>query len=1255
MEFRRLYVRVLGARDLRPGGGGGCHTLVTTGAGPGASSKAQSESVPVGTAPSWKFESTLDVPPLEHALDGASGLEQDANSTVQFSVHRTYGMLNLGEELLGIATIPLTTLRNQRMHDLWLPLVDPFKEEERKQRKQFFALAVKHQIELEEREAQLSHRAEGGASTGPALHVQLLLADYNALRLAALGDGDGFASFEEETVESEMAHAQDRLAAAARRRGELWAEMEAELGREERQLQKETHVLGEYRATPPPHPSGAEAVAHAASSSAEVVQARAEGQRTIYRLLEMGLEENLGWQKDVATIAKALATKLGGELGGTNEGARGSRGAEQGASARSPVGGRKATTAAPRRGSLFGQKCWPGVRGGACAEQGSAHAKASPALSLVFLWAHDRAACPPNHPCRAKFVGSFAQRVSILLSVPGERDELSVMQQANYNRLQGELQRLSATKAQLQAQLERGKGELLVIKQEAAGAKFMHNVYASRVKKMVSERREISQEMTALQQERALLHGENMKRKPSRPENAYHALTSASEETVANQLKALEEAEARHQQQLTRAKHEHLASIHQMQKEFVTGIAPQCLTIAPPAGSATATATMATAAISDATAANAPGAATADTAGATGGAEVEDAAESLLGTCTGAAGAVAAVAAVAPSEAEARRVAAVLEQELSRLQARLAAREDALRRAEDEVLSLREEVAQAAAARGEAGERARAAADELASKAEALTVAQKALHEARATNEHLSVEGEQWQQQKAEMEARLAEADEKADRRVQAVEAEKQRALSELEDQLAYETAARDADRREVVTLQSSLKTREQQADGMVRQLEQQGVTLQRQQQLLETPSKDAPQQPTQPPGTTDGRPVRPGPTPPRAAKRPSVVPTAPAFNPAATTPSPPAGGNVSTPETAAPIPFKAETRERRAAESSSFATSQVVARPTEKGPRARQRPPVAGAATAEAPPGDGGPLTPKRKSKALPSGKAGSGSEDRGGVSASSGSTGAGRAAVGVRSGAVPSLGKGGGGDGPGGKGRRGPEAASKKEPPKSPSRSPPPGSPPASKRDEPDGAPRQQQQQQQPQQQQRAGAAAGGKERAVAASNERGLAATKERTPSAPKERPASAPKERAATAPAKDRAPKASSRAGASTTSDAKAEGKVAADADADADADGDADAVAVADAHTDGVTVADADPHAPPVAPAAKATAVPSSSAAAKKASKAPAAPVKRLPPPPNASGAASKQSVEAAGKRGATADPKSRAGAPKPRPANSETK
>lgn len=355
MEFRRLYVRVLGARDLRPGGGGGCHTLVTTGAGPGASSKAQSESVPVGAAPSWKFETTLDVPPLEHALDGASGPEHDLSSTVQFSVHRTYGMLNLGEELLGIATIQLMTLRNQRMHDLWLPLMDPFKEEERKQRKQFFALTVKHQIELEEREAQLSHRVEGGASTGPTLHVQLLLADYNALRLAALGDGDGFASFAEEAIESEMAQAQDRLAAAARRRGELWAEMEAELGREERQLQKETHVLGEYHAAPPPHSSGADvAAAHAASSSAAAVQARAEGQRTIYRLLEMGLEENLGWEKDVATIAKALATKLGGELGGTDDGAGASTEAKQGASARLPVGGRKATTGVPRRGTAFG-------------------------------------------------------------------------------------------------------------------------------------------------------------------------------------------------------------------------------------------------------------------------------------------------------------------------------------------------------------------------------------------------------------------------------------------------------------------------------------------------------------------------------------------------------------------------------------------------------------------------------------------------------------------------------------------------------------------------------------------------------------------------------------------------------------------------------------------------------------------------------------------------------------------------------------
>ena len=113
---------------------------------------------------------------------------------------------------------------------------------------------------------------------------------------------------------------------------------------------------------------------------------------------------------------------------------------------------------------------------------------------------------------------------------------------AEHSRLHTELQRLSAAQAQLHAQLERGKGELAVVNQQLAGAKFVHNVYSSKVKRMVSERRQISDQISAMEQERAGLQSALNEQRPGRPDDARRALSSAAEDSVAQHLRQLEEA-----------------------------------------------------------------------------------------------------------------------------------------------------------------------------------------------------------------------------------------------------------------------------------------------------------------------------------------------------------------------------------------------------------------------------------------------------------------------------------------------------------------------------------------------------------------------------------------------------------------------------------------------------------------------------------------------------------------------------------------
>ena len=81
------------------------------------------------------------------------------------------------------------------------------------------------------------------------------------------------------------------------------------------------------------------------------------------------------------------------------------------------------------------------------------------------------------------------------------------------------------------------------------------------------------------------------------------------------------------------------------------------------------------------------------------------------------------------------------------------------------------------------------------------TQVQAELHEARAVAQHLRAGESAWQEQKLAAEAAQEEAAALAAREKAEAEAARARAVSELEDLLSYETAARELDRREVACL----------------------------------------------------------------------------------------------------------------------------------------------------------------------------------------------------------------------------------------------------------------------------------------------------------------------------------------------------------------------------------------------------------------------------------------------------------------------
>ena len=102
LDFRRLYVCVVGARDLQLGGGGTLTVIVTTGAAKDC--RAESEATQAVAAPSWQFETSLGVPAVGRPPRSAAS---DAEAMVQFSVHRRHF---LATEVVGGATVQLSAL-----------------------------------------------------------------------------------------------------------------------------------------------------------------------------------------------------------------------------------------------------------------------------------------------------------------------------------------------------------------------------------------------------------------------------------------------------------------------------------------------------------------------------------------------------------------------------------------------------------------------------------------------------------------------------------------------------------------------------------------------------------------------------------------------------------------------------------------------------------------------------------------------------------------------------------------------------------------------------------------------------------------------------------------------------------------------------------------------------------------------------------------------------------------------------------------
>ena len=294
----------------------------------------------------------------------------------------------------------------------------------------------------------------------------------------------------------------------------------------------------------------------------------------------------------------------------------------------------------------------------------------------------------------------------------------------------------------LTAQVNRGKGELLLVQHEVAGARFVHNMLASRVRSLLAQRRALSSEVRLAEQVR---HG------------GEHALGLAAEESLARNLKRLEVQECRHVHGLAQRRAQHRTSLSMLQREH--------------AGAVQSVHT-----------------ATESADDLTQGVDAEPLPQ--MPFCRGP---------QVPSAASAPvRELGVLEAEVQRLKTRLVDREEELAALRAENVELRHAAERAAAAQAAADARADSLAAQVAQTSQALTQLNAEQLELQRAYEVARGGSAGWAAERVKFVADAKAAAEEAARELARTREEAARTEQVLRDRLEWEVAARAYDRHEM-------------------------------------------------------------------------------------------------------------------------------------------------------------------------------------------------------------------------------------------------------------------------------------------------------------------------------------------------------------------------------------------------------------------------------------------------------------------------
>ena len=325
----------------------------------------------------------------------------------------------------------------------------------------------------------------------------------------------------------------------------------------------------------------------------------------------------------------------------------------------------------------------------------------------------------------------------------------------------------------LTAQVNRGKGELLLVQHEVAGARFVHNMLASRVRSLLAQRRALSSEVRLAEQvrhpplptpaapahsqersqERSMLHAEAARGAAG----GEHALGLAAEESLARNLKRLEVQECRHVQGLAQRRAQHRTSLSMLQREH--------------AGAVQSVHT-----------------ATESADDLTQGVDAEPLPQ--MPFCRGP---------QVPSAASAPvRELGVLEAEVQRLKTRLVDREEELAALRAENVELRHAAERAAAAQAAADARADSLAAQVAQTSQALTQLNAEQLELQRAYEVARGGSAGWAAERVKFVADAKAAAEEAARELARTREEAARTEQVLRDRLEWEGAARAYDRHEM-------------------------------------------------------------------------------------------------------------------------------------------------------------------------------------------------------------------------------------------------------------------------------------------------------------------------------------------------------------------------------------------------------------------------------------------------------------------------